>query len=221
MVLLDMAVPGRHARQTPEWTGGAEDLTGVVQCCRPCGGRQQALSPTGTPRSGPAGQAALAMSTEPQSSGGFQSSLAVCALGEAAGMQEWAVGGGQGRAPSQQWAEGDAGRGTPAAFAASSRPSHPRTCPCPCVSLQQSTLQGHHSQNSQDEAGPGRDSLGRTGSSLSPILPLSLLCFCPTLSPPQLAPFSTCPSCSLVAVWPMLSSVLLQIQADTRKQQQA
>lgn len=118
-------MPGRHARQTPEWTGGAEDLTSVVQCCRPCGGRQQALSPTGTPRSGPAGQAALGMSTEPQSSGGFQSSLAVCALGEAAGMQEWAVGGSQGRAASQQRAEGDAGRGTPAAFAASSRPSHP------------------------------------------------------------------------------------------------
>lgn len=170
-----------------------------------------------------AGRAALGMSsgTEPQSSGGFQSSLGVGALGEAAGVQEWAVGGSQVRAPSQLWAEGDAGRGTPAAFTPSSRPSHPQMCPCPRVSLRQSTLQGHHSQNSQDEAEPGRDSLGRTGSLLSPILPPSLLCFCPTLFPPRLAPFPTSPSCSLVAVWPMLSSVLLQIQADTRKQQWA
>lgn len=62
-------MPGHHARQTPERAGGVQHLTRVIQCYQQHGGRQEALSHTGTPGSGPVEQAALGMSsgTKPQS----------------------------------------------------------------------------------------------------------------------------------------------------------
>lgn len=66
--------------------------------------------------------------------GGVQGSLSVSTKGKAAGMQEWAIGGSQVRAPSQQWADGGARRGATAAFVPGSRPSHLETCPCPHIS---------------------------------------------------------------------------------------
>ena len=90
--------------------------------------------------------------------------------------------------------------------------------------LQWPALQGHHSPSAQDEPGTGRDPLGGMGCLLSPIPPsYHPLCSAsvPRSSHPGSPHSPQAHPCSLLAVRPMLSSALLQIQANTGKQQQA
>lgn len=63
---------------------------------------------------------------------------------------------------------------------------------------------------------------GQAACSAPSLLPTTLSrCFHPMFFPPWLTPLPASHPCSLLAVWLMLSSVLLQIQANTRKQQPA